>query len=157
MTELSEYIKNRYLINTKLNEEEISLINKNKIPLILEKLWGIVDKVKDQLVYEFNTDRTTQSRLFYGFNIENAWGEIWFGLNMIAWEKYKRPFILQLREDWISNSYNEIDIDSELKKIGFEYNEDLEYIYTIKITEDDPIGEIYTIIKECLIKIGKVL
>ena len=157
VTHLSDYIKNKYLINTKLSEEEISLINKNKIPLILEKLWGIVDKVKDQLANEFDTKRTTQSRLFYGFNIDNDWGEIWFGVYMVAWEKYESPFILQLREDWISMNYNGIDIDSELKEIGFQYNEDLEYIFPIKIADNDSIGVIYNNVKKCLENINNIL
>ncbi len=141
VSQLSEFIKNRYLKNTIFTEKEVKMINTHDIPIIMEKLWATIDKAKDSLAGDdYKVKRTTQSRLFYGFAIEQPWGDIWLELYHNAWKDYATPFILQVRRSFFNDAFNADDIETALKNNGFTFRPEHEYVLPITIQENDILG-----------------
>ena len=151
---LSHYIGDKYFTSAILSEKELKMINTAAIPEILHKLWGGIDKIKDNLVGQnYRVQRTTQSRLVYGFFIECSWGNIWVGYFVSAWSSQKTPYILQIRDKWIKDEFHNAGTDQKLKKLGFVFDKELEYISPIEITETDIVGCAVHIAKEKLSKL----
>jgi len=154
--ELKNYIYHNYLTDTTLLQSEIEMINKDEIPVLMEKIWNSIDKVKTHLSSDgYNTKRTSQSRIFYGFPIEEKWGQIWLEYYHNPWIKYKTPFIIHIREEWINSEYKDIskDIIILLISIGFIKDNDLGYLYLVRIEKDDLVGNLLEITKEIINKI----
>lgn len=150
---LNDFITSKYLINTVLIEEELKMINDDSIPILLEKLWGIVDKSKDGLSSKYEVKNTTQSRLLYGFHINIKIGKMWFGLYTISWKEYEQPITLQIRKDWIDNNISIDELDSFLEEIGFKNHKELEYVYPVKIENPDAVGDVISQVENCITSI----
>ncbi len=156
---LSDFIKSRYLKDTTLTKEELKMINQNDIPVILEKLWTSIDKVKDALAEDYKVKRTSQSRLVYGFFMSEPWGDLWVGSYTNTWRDYSTPVIIQIKDKWYSEPYSleKEKLSSILNDIGFIEHKELGYIYLIKIDSTDLVGEIESKVRSCLSSIREGL
>lgn len=152
---LKNFITTRYLKDSTLTEGDLHMINQSSIPIILEKLWTAVDKVKDALGENFQVKRTTQSRVLYGFTIDEKWAQLFFGLYTTAWKEYSTPIVIQVREAWITKEYkdNAPLVLTILKNKGFKEHKELGYIYPINIQNPDSVGEIEAQVRSCLFDI----
>lgn len=100
---LREFIHARYLKNTDFAAKEIEMLDSDQIPSVMEKVWGTLDKAKDALAASgAQTGGTTQSRLFYGFSINQDWGDAWLINNIPVWRAVQSAFVLQVREEWFA-------------------------------------------------------
>ncbi len=153
---LNEFIRSRYLKDTTLTREELKMINQNDIPVLLEKLWTSIDKVKDALAEDYTVKRTSQSRLVYGFFIGEPWGELWVGTYTNTWRDYSAPIIIYTTKDkWYSGSFTleKEKVSSLLKEIGFIEHKELGYVYPVKIESTDLVGDIESKVRGCLMNI----
>ncbi len=146
---LTEYVKGKYMTSTILKEGELAMLQNQDVPVLLEKLWAGIDKVKDMLSSDgYKVTRTSQSRIFYAFRLERDWGMIWVSFDHYCWLNYNTPYVLQLRHNMINHDYQFADIDLHMSKVGFIYDKAQEYIYPIRIMETDLAGSTTEIIKE---------
>ncbi|RQD75863.1 MAG: hypothetical protein D5R97_05365 [Candidatus Syntrophonatronum acetioxidans] len=154
---LGDFIRSRYLKDTTLTREELKMINQNDIPVILDKIWTSIDKVKDALAEDYKVKRTTQSRLIYGFFLEETWGDVWVGLYTIIWKEYSAPFFIQARDNWFSESFSSEKVASSLKEVGFSEHKEMGYVYLINVNNADLVGEFESKVRECLSSIRECL
>jgi hypothetical protein len=138
---LNNYIQNKYITSTILNEREIAMINSKEVPILMEKLWAGIDKIRDMLAGDNNKVlRTTQSRIFYGFAVERFWGKVYVEYYHYSWLNYNTPYILQIRFDWVNEKYRSLEFESHIQSIDFVFDKSLEYIFPIIIEEADLVG-----------------
>lgn len=134
---LSVYIRERFVRSTALTSEERIMMESDLVPDLMEKLWAIVDKVKDALGSGGrSTGRTSQSRLFYGFAVHESWGDIWVGTYMTAWKSYQSALCLQIRRDWMRAAARADTIGALLGELGFKESSELEFVFPISVPED---------------------
>lgn len=154
---LTEYIRNKYLTTTILKKEELVMLQNDDVPVLLNKLWAGIDKIKDILSSDgYSVTRTSQSRIFYAFRVERAWGMIWVTFDHYCWLNYNTPYVLQLRNRMLKGSYQVADLEFRMSKIGFIYDKTQEYIFPIKITEADLAGSVSEVIKEKLMQLDEM-
>jgi len=148
---LSNYIHSKYIISTNIGEEGLSLMNSESIPTILDSIWGAVDKLKDYLYsIGVETKRISQSRFFYGFSVTYSWGELFTGFSHLVWKNHSTPFYVQLRLDWL-----ELEIEGlsrKLKGMGYIYDDELEWIYPVKIESENIESDLMQKVKDILEK-----
>ncbi len=147
---LTEYIRNKYLTSTILKKEELAMLQNEDVPVLLNKLWAGIDKIKDILLSEeYVVTRTSQSRTFYAFRLERDWGMIWVTFDHNCWLNYNSPYVLQLRNEMLKESYQFSDLEFRMSKVGFIYDKTQGYyIFPMRITEADLAGSTSEIIKE---------
>lgn len=157
ISSLYSYIKTKYITSTILNEREIEMINSKDVPMLMEKLWAGIDKIRDILVGDnFNVLRTSQSKIFYGFPVERFWGKVYVDYYHLSWLNYGAPYILQIRSDWINEKYRTTEMDSHMKSAGFIVDSEMGYIFLVNITEADIAGTAAEIIKDTINKLDKI-
>jgi hypothetical protein len=127
------------------------MIDDVAIPVLMEKLWGGIDKVRSNFIGEgYDVGRIGQSRLFYGFPLEREWGQVWCGVSHVSWLLYKTPCEIQIRRDWIKDDLWRTEIDVSFRKHGFQHSQELEYAFPISITDRDIVGVLVSTIKSKL-------
>ena len=139
------------------NEREIQLIKGEKmkvmdilndvsVPELMEKLYKIVDEVKEKIGYKKTKSQDSSQ---YGFDINFEKNTIWFGIYYKAWQRKKRPFIVWVYEESINSKQKK-----ELKKMGFEFYEDgyekPAYIYLFSMDELQNLDNLVVKIEETI-------
>jgi len=138
IADLNDYIQRKYITSTILNEREIEMINSKEVPILMEKLWAGIDKIKDTLAGEgYDVTRTSQSKLTYGFGVERYWGQVWVYLNLESWKEFGRPYSLKIFNDLINDKYKKADYASELKSVGFSLDNNKDHICPILLDVKD--------------------
>ncbi len=154
---LTEYVKSKYTTSTMLKEGELAMLQTQDVPALLEKLWAGIDKIKDMLSSEdYSVTRTSQSRTVYAFRVERDWGVIWVSFDHGCWLKHNTPYVLQLRNRMVNESYRVADLEFQMIKIGFIYDKTQEYLFPIRIAEADLAGSAAEIIKEKIKDLDKM-
>ena len=145
---LTHYIKSKYIASTILNEGELQMLNTRDVPILLDKLWAGVDKIKDILSSEnYSVRNTTQSRHFYGFVVERPWGTVWIGYYFQSWLNYDTPYVMQIRSEWINENYKTSEFDTQMRNTGFILDKNLEFLYPLIVKETDLVGNVIETIK----------
>jgi len=141
----------KYIASTILNERELEMLNTRDVPMLLDKLWAGVDKIKDILSSDnFSVRNTTQSRHFYGFMVDRPWGNIWLGYYFQSWLNYDTPYVMQIRNEWINENHITSELDLQLRGAGFIVDKNLELLFPVIIKETDLVGNAVEAIKEKL-------
>jgi hypothetical protein len=157
ISNFKNYIETKYLTSSTLEDKEMELINSSSVPQIFEKLWSGIDKIRDNLSAEdINVQRMSQSRIYYGFNISENWGNVWLGLYHDFWAIYKTPYLLHIRNDWIKEEFRNKEIEKKLMEIGFINDSKLENIFPIKISDKDIVGNCIPVIRAKLKELREV-
>ena len=131
---IEQFINTRFINLITIQKEELTLLNSKTIPNLLNIIWNTVDQIKGILNNEkFKIGRTGQSRLFYGYTIYYDWGNLWFGQYIDSWRTYDTPFVIQLRENWISEEHIRKKAPEYLRSIGFIENSDLGFLFPFNI------------------------
>lgn len=150
------FINTRFINLITMSKEELKLLNSTEIPNLLNSLWDTVDQIKGILLEEkITTGRTGQSRLFYGYTIYFKWGNLWFGQYVESWIILKTPFVIQIREKWITNDEFRFKAPRILKSVGFIEDSNLGFLYPIEIVK--PTKNISEEIASKLIEVLKKL
>jgi len=148
---LKNYIQSKYITSTILKEREIAMINSKEVPMLMDKLWAGIDKIRDMLSGEnYKVLRTTQSRIFYGFAVERFWGKVYVEYYHYSWLNYDTPYMMQIRSDWVDHNYRSQDLETHLKSIDFIYDKNMEYVLPIVIKEADIAGSAVEAVKDKL-------
>lgn len=148
---LKNYIQSKYITSTILKEREIAMINSKEVPMLMDKLWASIDKIRDMLSGEnYKVLRTTQSRIFYGFAVERFWGKVYVEYYHYSWLNYNTPYMMQIRSDWVDHNYRSQDLETHLKSINFIYDKNMEYVLPIVIKDADIAGSAVEAIKDKL-------
>jgi hypothetical protein len=151
ITNLNSYIQSKYITSTILNEREIEMINSKEVPILMEKLWAGIDKIRDMLAGDnYKVLRASQSKIFYGFAVERFWGKVYVEHYHYSWLNYGTPYMMQIRLDWVDSNYRAIDLETQLKSIDFIYDKNMEYVLPIVIKEADLAGSAVEVIKDKL-------
>lgn len=151
INEIREFIKIRYISQTILNKEELSMINTEHIPDILEKYWNSVGKLRDNWDFEqFNTGRMSQSQRYFGFYVKKKNNEIWIGYSHEMWKIYGKPFIIQINVQE-SNKYGE-----EYKKLGYKFIKGMGYILLFSSNTEDPYSDLSKQTKRAIEKLSPI-
>jgi len=90
----------------KFNNNEINLIKGEKvnytnvsIPELMEKLFNIVEEVKDKVNYINTKTNTEQNPNWYGYYLSHKFkgiDGIWFGIDFELWKNTKNPFSIHI-------------------------------------------------------------
>jgi len=155
---LTKYIMSKYLASTILKKEELAMLQNEDVPLLLNKLWAGIDKIKDILSSGgYSVTRTSQSRIFYAFRVERAWGKIWVTYDHYCWLNYNTPYVLSLRNEMLKETYQFADLEFRMSKVSFIYDKTQGYyIFPIRITEADLAGSTSEIVKEKLAQLDEM-
>jgi hypothetical protein len=150
ISNLKDYIQTKYLTSSILVNYEMEWVNDSSVPELLEMLWDGINKIKVELLEgNYDVQKTSQSRLSYGFSIEEYWGKIAIQIYHIGWYRYKAPYLLHIRRDWFKDDFYNIDTERKLGSIGFFKDSNFEYVFPIKIKEvDNTVGYCIPIIHE---------
>jgi hypothetical protein len=142
---LKKFIYENYIVSTEIGEEEMELMNSDKIPSIINKIWDAITSNRTYMdMNEYNVGRMSQSRTSYFYYIHFTWGRICVQYYHDFWLTYETPFSIQLMNEW-----NKIEKDlTWLLKIGFFKNENNQYLYPIKIKGKDISEELNNIVLE---------
>lgn len=132
--ELEKFIEANYIKSTSINRDEKKMLNSKAVPELLIKIWNAISLSKDFLSEKgYIVSRTSQSRTTYLYNVEFPWGKLCIQLFIDFWEKYETPFVVQAMNDWLKS-----DVDLEkLLKIDFIEDENYEYLYPVRLEEND--------------------
>jgi len=77
------------------------MLNEEVIPAIIEKLFKLVDDVKDQLT-KIASVKAEKDYGGYGYYIKNENGEeiFWFGIWYRLWKEHQKPFCFGVSDEW---------------------------------------------------------
>lgn len=135
---LSNYISKKYLTNISFNKTEIEMLQKVELPIMIQKVFDLVIRVRDLLLSRgFTGMRIGQSNQYLGFTIKLKNTDVWFGYLLAAWkspldEKICTPIHMQIRPEWIK----EDNIDNFFKylaKIEFRHEVEQEWLKPYKV------------------------
>jgi hypothetical protein len=108
LSSLSAFIKDSFIKEVKLMENEMQLLQSEAFPAALQKVLDGVMLARER-VHALGTDtkssRFTQSIDVYGFYAKSRISGAWFGYYRQLWTKYKplTPLYLQFRPEWVQD------------------------------------------------------
>ena len=113
----------------KFNNNEINLIKGEKvnytnvsIPELMEKLFNIVEEVKDKVNYINTKTNTEQNPNWYGYYLSHKFkgiDGIWFGIDFELWKNTKNPFSIQIIAK--NEILNTLNLDEFIKEDEYMY------------------------------------
>ncbi len=113
----------------KFNNNEINLIKGEKvnytnvsIPELMEKLFNIVEEVKDKVNYINTKTNTEQNPNWYGYYLRHSFkgiDGIWFGIDFELWKNTKNPFSIQIIAK--NEILNTLNLDEFIKEDEYMY------------------------------------
>ena len=152
VAELIEFVRNRALTPVEFLAKELSMIMSDQIPNILISVFAAIDQVRGRLVADFVGGRMSQSREWYGFNVDHHGLRFWFGYSLRHWSRIKTPFLLQFNSSWTPAN---LQVSEErLLTLGFIKDEGVVCPLALSEADTDQVLSLVTQVRE---KITQVL
>ncbi|WP_028975029.1 PD-(D/E)XK nuclease family protein [Spirochaeta cellobiosiphila] len=133
LSELSKFVRENYIVNSKIGAEEVELINSIKIPNLLKQINEAIVINRDYMAnHGYKVTRMTRAKdcLYY---LEFSWGLVCVEYFQDFWHEYHTPFSLQLMDVWNKKILNL----NKLRELEFIENKTYGYILPISISGED--------------------
>lgn len=121
--ELTRFVRSRYLHSIVFSRESLRMLMSSEIPDELERIFRLVDRVRDALhSLGLKTGSSSSALRWCGFYIDELGWQSWFGYSLLQWSRLHSPVVLQIVKSPDGTSVQQFA--SALTQLGFVKGED---------------------------------